>query len=227
MREATAGAIVRTGGSGPPWIVVDHAVESVVAAHWPGRLWQVEILKAGRERPRAEASYTRALSVRVIGEAPVSLLFGPHGDLVCRVIEKASVVTLEEVSRLPAARHPLARRAYSCAWSRWLGRGDAESGEEHADTLAAPSDGTNSRSPIGSGFTVLYAVLTNRARELAGDAAFVLDDEGDPVFAPDWQAAADAFLHAAMAFGAPDLASSDAHVLIAAWETLNRHTPEA
>jgi hypothetical protein len=219
MRAAKAGVTVRNANSGPPWIVVDFSVDSVIAARWPGRLWRVEILQVARQQAGAEPNYARAVSVRVIEQLPVSSLFGPQGERVCQVIHRASLVTLEEVMGLGAAIHPLARQAYSRAWSRWLGRTEPESSEEHADTLAAVSEGSSGRSPIGSGFTVLYSVLTERARVLAGDSAFVVDEEGDPIFAPAWSAAAEAFLHAAMAFGASHIEDADARALTAAWAT--------
>ena len=198
-------------------MVVDHSIESVVVAKWPGRLWRVAVLEAAVEQALPGANYTRAVSVKVIEEHPVSTLFGSNGELVCRVIEAAGAVVLEDVTLLAEAVHPEARRVYSRIWSRWLGRPAADGDESHADALAAPGN-AGGRSPIGSGFTVLHSVLTGRARTLVGDAAFVMDDGGDPVFAPIWASAADAFLHAAMAFGAPELISlSDREVLTAAW----------
>lgn len=208
MKRAAAGVTIKNPGSGPPWIVVDHSIESVVAAKWPGKLWRVEVLRKAPEQPFAEANYTRAVSVRVIEQLPVSTLFGPHGDLVWRVIEKAGSLGLDDVHRLGKA-DPAARDAYSRAWGRWLG-----SGRDHADTLAVVASGTAGRSPIGSGLTVLYAVFSERARKLAGQSAFVSDDDGNLSLAPVWAEAAEAFLHAAMGYGAPKiLAPGDAEVL--------------
>lgn len=222
MQAATAGATIANADGGPPWIVVDHSLDSVIVARWPGRLWRVEILRAATEQPVASANYTRAVSVRVIEEHPVATLFGPHGQSVVDVIEKAMTVSIEDVASLREATHPDARRAYSRAWSRWLGQPDSGSdpNEDHADTLAV-SGGQKERSPIGPGFTVLHSVLAGRARSLAGDAAFVVDEEGDQSFAPAWAAATEAFLHAAMAYGAPEVASpADADALTTAWVRL-------
>jgi hypothetical protein len=214
MQGATAGATVENTDGGPPWIVVDHAIESVVIARWPGRLWEVEVARAAATQASAHARYTRAVAVRVLREHPVENLFGAHGRDVCAVIETARRVTLEDVARLADAVHPRARAAYGAAWRRWLGSGGPG---DHEDTLAA-GDG---RSAIGSGFTVLYGVLSERAHELTGDAAFVVDDEGNRSLTPVWAAATDAFLHAAMAFGTPELTpAADAELLKAAWSTL-------
>jgi hypothetical protein len=211
MKRAAAGATIGNPDSRPPWIVVDRSLESVVVAKWPGKLWRVEVLRRAPEQPLAGAHYTRAVSVRVIEELPVSTLFGPHGDLVCRVIEKAGALSLDDLHRLGKA-DPAARQAYSRAWGRWLGSGD-----DHADTLAVVASGTAGRSPIGSGFTVLHAVFSERARKLAGQSAFVSDDEGNVSLAPVWAEAAEAFLHAAMGYGAPEILSpGDAEVLTVA-----------
>ncbi len=215
MRAARVGATIRNAHAGPPWMVVNHSIESVVVARWPGRLWKVEVLEAAAEQPQAYANYTRAVAVRVIEEVPVASLFGANGHGVCQVIERAGAVTIEDVALLAEAVHADARGAFSRVWSRWLGRPAAEG--DYADTLAAPGS-AGGESPIGAGFKVLHAVLTRRARELVGDAAFAMDDEGNPVFTPLWAGAADAFLHAAMALGAPELVSTgDREVLSAAW----------
>jgi len=186
MAAAAAGAKVRNPDGGPPWIVVDHGLESIVVSKWPGKLWKVEILKAAKEQPNESANYTRAVAVRVIEELPPAVLFGPHGDAVLEVIERARSATLRH------ALHPEAREIYSRAWNRWLGT----SHQDHRDTLAV----SPGRSPIGAGFTVIYSVLSSRA-------TFVVDDDGDATLTPEWAAVADAFLHAAMAVGAPELLS--------------------
>src|SRR6188474_3531211 len=66
MRSAETGATIRNVVSGPPWIVVDHAIESIIADGWPGRLWKVSILEAAGEQPMRTAPYTRAVAVRVL-----------------------------------------------------------------------------------------------------------------------------------------------------------------
>lgn len=51
-----------------------------------------------------------------------------------------------------------------------------------------------------------------------GEAAFTTDDEGEVSLTPLWSDACDAFLHAAMAYGAPELLSpAETAILVAAW----------
>jgi hypothetical protein len=227
MRSAEVGATIRNVDSDPPWIVVDHAIESIIAEGWPGRLWKVSILEAAGEQPIRPARYTRAVAVRVLEELPTSILFGAHGEEVCRVIERAARVSVEDVRLLAEAARPAAREAYSQAWNRWLGEVEPDSpnrGQDHSDTLAVILVPGGARFPIGVGLTVLYSVLSDRARSLVGDVAFVVDEEGDQSFAPEWAAVSDAFLQAAMALGAPQLMSTEEReLLLSAWKSVQEN----
>ena len=220
MKNAAVGAIVRTIDRRPPWIVVDDSIDSIVVAKWPGRVWRVEILDKASEQPLPHAHYTRAHAVRVLEEVPAPILFGAHGDAVCEVIERARRITLEDVVQIGAVVPPDAPETYSSAWKRWIEEtlpGSPHRGLDHFHTLAIPSD-YRTRSPIGHGFTVLYSALSDRARELVGEAAFLVDEEGDVSFTPEWAVVCEAFLHAAMAFRAPELMPvADRDLLIAAF----------
>jgi hypothetical protein len=208
MCFAAAGKSIRNAADGAPWIVVDQAIESIVVAKWPGRLWRVAVLKAGAEQPAAYAKYTRAVGVEVIAEEPVSRLFGAHGEAVCPILERARTITLDDVALLRDAVREDAREAYSRAWNRWLG-----DSHDHTVTLAAG----DSRSPIGAGFTVLHNLVVERARTLTNGAAVTTNDDDEVVLAPEWSATSDALLHAAMAHGAPELLSpADTELLTAA-----------
>ena len=166
-------------------------------------------LQAAAEQPTSYAKYMRAVAVRVIAEEPMWRLFGEHGEAVCRILERARTITIDDVALLEHAVRDEVREAYSRAWNRWLG-----DSHDHTATLAAG----DLRSPIGAGFTVLHNLIVERARTLTGGAALTTDDDGDPVLRPDWSAASDAFLHVAMACGAPQLVTpEDAELLTAPW----------
>src|SRR5688572_21913449 len=84
---AARGMVVRKPDRLPPWIVVDHAIQSALVARWPGRLWRVAVLDAeGVEQASAHANYTRALAVKVIEEIPAARLFGEQGEAVVAVL---------------------------------------------------------------------------------------------------------------------------------------------
>ncbi len=68
----------------------------------------------------------------------------------------------------------------------------------------------------------MHNLIVERARTLTNGAAVTIDDEDEVVLTSEWSAAGDAFLHAAMALGAPELMSpADADLLIAAWKRLS------
>lgn len=242
MKTAKVGARVTIEGRRPPWIVVDHSLETVIVpSQWPGRLWHVEVVDpvtdadvdaAGGGRLRPDAGYTRAISVDVLDGIPVSRLFGEQGEAVCAVISRASALELEQVSLLGAARHPDADAAYSRAWDTWLEQRNPQSvhlGQNHSGILGIPVG--RSYGPIGHGLSVLYAEVRTRARLLVGPSAFVtVEEDGEEAEAlePAWALAADALLDAAMAFGAPGLVpAEDRRVLTAAWTRVFGAEPDS
>jgi hypothetical protein len=67
----------------------------------------------------------------------------------------------------------------------------------------------------------LHELIFRRARTLTNGAAVTANDDDELVLAPEWHAVDEAFLHAATAYGAPELMpSSDAELLTAAWTQL-------
>lgn len=220
--DATVGSTLRLSPRVAPWIVVDHAIESMVVAQWPGRLFRAEVVDAdGIEQPDAGARYTRAAAVTVAEELPAWHVFGEHGRAVAAVIAAASRVEIEDVETLARSRDPDAGRAYARSWKRWLmalGVNVASVGDDLDGTLAIPVLGR--RSPINNGFSVLSRAFEDRAENLVGAAAFVTSDDGERWLERTWSAAACALLEAAMSFGAPAAAGDDASTLAAAWQAV-------
>jgi hypothetical protein len=219
---ATGGIVVRKPDRLPPWIVVDHGIESAVVARWPGRLWRVTVLDAdGVEQPSAHANYTRALAVKVVEEVPVARLFGDHGEAVVAVLSFATHLDVTMAKRLAELRHPDADQAYSRAWHRWLDRAGGVSDYSESDfggTLAAGQG--PSRSPLNCGLSLVYRAVWECAEAAVGAGAFVKDDEGERALDTVWNAAASALLDAAMALGAPSTVSEDAVILTVAWKAV-------
>lgn len=223
------GTTIRTP-SAPPFLVVDHVLEGVVVARWPGRFFRVRTLPAADAAERATlaagaaglgpgARYVRALGAEVIEELPASRLFGEHGAAVAAVLAAADRLTLGMAADLTEADPHEAGAAYGRAWQRWHGSGaGAETGE--------PTLVFRNGSPIGYGFLVVHHLVRRSALREAGDAALteVPGDPDDPeagesVLAEPWAGAASALGHAAMALGAPGLVD-DAAVLTAAWRAV-------
>jgi hypothetical protein len=219
---ATPGMVVRKPDRSPPWIVVDHAIESAVIARWPGRLWRVVVLDAdGIEQASAYANYTRALAVTIVEEVPTSRLFGEHGEAVVAVLSFAIRLDAATAERLAELRHPDANQAYSRAFRRWLDRvgyGSVHGASDFSGTLEVGQ--APSRSPLNCGLSLVYRTVWDRAKVVVGPGAFVKDDEGERALGRIWGAAASALLDAAMALGAPLVVSEDAAVLTAAWKAM-------
>ncbi|MFC5753442.1 hypothetical protein [Actinomadura rugatobispora] len=237
MAGAEAGRRVANPDPEPPYIVATRSLGGLTVWNWPGRLFRVEVVPPEDERWREridranaelvpEAGYTRAMSVDVVAELPVSALFGPHGERVAEVIEATRGLTQERAERLASARHPGAGEAYSAAWDRWLAAQPNPGpylGTPHEGVTAIPGAraiGT-AASPVGSGFTAVYrmAWLAARSRGRPGIAVVVEDGETEEYFEPPWRRAFLAAVEAAMAFGAPHLVEGgEAGVLTAAWD---------
>ncbi|MFC3502756.1 hypothetical protein ACFOOK_17485 [Micromonospora krabiensis] len=239
MAGAGVGERVRIPSWAPPWIVVDHRLDRVLAGRWPGRLFRVRSVPPESDEERdalaraarnlgADAGYTRVSAVDVLEELRPGLLFGPHGDAVVDVLEHARLLTEPAARALAAARPPGADDAYDRAWRRWL---DAQAGgaayqdDDHRGVLAIPGVGPG-RSPIGSGLVAVWTCVVDSARRRVGPAAFTVqtdDGEEDEVLLDPWRTAGGALLDAALALGAPDLVdAADAAVLTAAWRAVDR-----
>jgi hypothetical protein len=228
MKDARPGA--RVGRRGPPWIVVQDAPENVIITAWPGKLWRVRILQRASKQPASYAGYRRADFVTVIEEVPCGLMFGGHGEAVAKVIDAAAALTLATAQRLAEAQPDDAGAAYSRSWKRWLSKRDAtdeglprvvtacyhaDHAEDHARTLAIGRH----QSPIFGGLMTVYNTVSKRAKMVAGDVAWRA--EGDEVVLnPPWDGASEALLHAALAFGAPEICEGDQTTLLTAWSTV-------
>lgn len=205
LSRGQTGAIVRLRERRPPWIVVDHSIDSIIVARWPGKLWSVTVVDTeGIEQVSNDARYTRAMAVEICGEIPATRLFGEHGRGVASVIAQASRLDPVLVGELAQSRHPDAGQAYTRAWKRWLAAigSPSDFGDSNlTGTLGIGAAGK--RSPINCGFTVLHHAVWKRAESLVGSSAFLVDDEGERFLEPTWASASCALLEAAMAFGAP------------------------
>jgi hypothetical protein len=226
-----AGAIVQNETRKPPWIIVDHTIESITIAHYPGTLWSVEVIDPATEEDfkavgtsglLPTATYTRSIAVKVHQALPLSLLFGPQGEAICKILE--TIDRLTEVQAEAFARHlnATATTVYSEAWTRWLKHEDARSvylNQSHPNTLGVP--GHRHHSPIGKGFYVIHQQVWNQAKKLTQGAALIVDEDGDMTLNPVWSAANTACLQVAMSYGAKDwLSEVERSILCAAWDAV-------
>lgn len=222
LRDADVGSTVRNPSAGPPWIVVNHALAAVSVARWPGRLFRVEILERAREQPRSYANYTRAVAVKVAAELPTLLLLGAHGEHIAEILGRIDTLTLDEAFALAAATEPSSSEIYATAWGKWLAEVDKHSvhlDADHRDTLQIRVGHTVS--PVGYALSLVSSKMQNRAQRVSGPAALCVDAGGEAELLAPWQGATSALLHAAMAYGAPGLLSSQqTAALKSSWRTV-------
>lgn len=226
LKSAVAGKCLRLPSRKPPWIVVDHHVETVIVARWPGRLWTAEAtdpvsdadLPSASHRLVSNVWYTRAVAVTLIEELPTARLFGAHGENVCAVIEEAGRLNPDRALQFQRALDPDSGGAYSRAWTKWLPTIDSRIQACADDCSSVLGVGAMRGSPINGGFALIDSEVRKRARTVAGEAAFIVDEDGEESIASPWSEASSALLHAAMCFGAPEFIShTDRGILARAW----------
>lgn len=217
MANAQVGETIRVEGAGPPWIVVDEAPTTAVIARWPGKLLKVGIIEgaAAKSQPLAYARYTRALSVRVLGEENPATLFGEHGDEVLAVLSKAMELDHGVAKSLSVVRHPDAPAAYDRTFRQWA---DASKLVVRNDGKLDGTLGIGSRgSPIYGGLILLSAIVFDRAKAIDGDSATTIDGEEEYLNEP-WSGADAVLRDAALALGAPEFTSEeDRGILLSGW----------
>ena len=214
----------------PPWIVVNLEMNDCLVS-WPGRLLEVEALAPETEQEaELEAAanaehhgrYDRVTRVRILREVGTGGLFGPSGDAVVEVINRAAGLTPEGAQALANHLSPDADAAYSRVWRRW--DEETASGDPNVPVDTNRSAG----SPINWGLSVISDLVT-RAAASNGAARYITegDPDDDPPHEDDvwlvcdapWDKACDALLGAALALGAPELSGSDADVLLVPWRS--------
>ncbi|MEM8636945.1 MAG: hypothetical protein AAGF33_18415 [Pseudomonadota bacterium] len=220
--EAKDGIQISKSDEDPPWIVVYDQLSDVLPAEWPGRLWEVRVVR--RLEPQGHiGSYTRALSIQIIREDAPNRLFGQNGGAVEGVIAAAQKLSVKHCKLLSLKRSPSAGEIYSEGWKRWLKQTDPDSGSNDDDFEGVLGiSGQGLRSPIGAGLTLINRYVNETARKKAGDSAFE-DDEGELWLNEPWSSAESALLEAALAFGASNLFNEgEADLLLGPWNELIR-----
>lgn len=215
LATAQVGAEVST--SGPPWVVIHRTPADVIVSRWPGRLLRVSGLAAVDVRVEAAVQdansgfgagvpHTRVARARVLEELPPGRLFGPRGDRVVPVLDRAAALSTAEASRLAAALPGEADATYDAVLQRW----DGESG-----------------SPVGYALSVCHQEVHSRAL-LHGAARPDLDEDGADTgwfrYDEPWDGAEIALRCAVLGLGAIDVEPAERAVLTRAWDALTSHS---
>ena len=224
---ATPGEVIRNATREPPWIIVEHTTDDILITSWPGMLWAAEVIDA-LEPQGHTGNYTRAVAVRLVRRLPLHELFGPHGEGVAWVADRAAALTRQDAGTLADNRAPEAGRLYSRAWLNWDGLPEDKRVYEDWEGVIGAGGGPPV-SPVRRGLSAVFNTTVARAIELDGEAATIVEEGPEPD--PDihlvepWATASLALIEAAMALGAPDLlAKDDRAVLTRPWAALTGPT---
>lgn len=231
------------------WTCVDHHLHRVILTQWPGHLYKVAVIDfvSNDVEPKLSKnpSYTRALSYAVIEVMKPYQLFGAYGHQVCEILEWIATASYDDMARLGDLIHPRASAIYSNAWHVWLKDIDLKAWNDwhqHIDlktvdfdicsenVIAWPTQSENPDSPINNGFYLISSLISEKAKNLDGENAWITmekedeDDEDEQCLAPLWSKANFALLHAAMGFGAKQyLKEEELECLTYAWSEINKN----
>lgn len=175
-----SGEVVRHPKAGDP---VDHDAStylsvSVSAADCTGFRWPCRLFRVEPDDPRESGDYPSkrtCKSLRVVEELPAWQAFGPNGEQVVGIIEKASRLTTDQARRLAAAwavARAAAYAAYDDRVAQWNARTDRE---KQYPTLARDAAwAADARRPAAIAAALETPITRRRALQLgaaAGGAA--------------------------------------------------------
>ena len=145
--------------------------EVLIGGSWPCRLFRVEPVGLGVKRTDDMYPHKRGCrALKVVEELPAHMAFGPNGEQVAAIIERARRLTPDEVKRLDAAWGAALDAARAAAWGAAL---DAALGAARAAALDAALDAAR-----GAAWAALvqdlisqehYDTLMGPWREVAGE----------------------------------------------------------
>ena len=104
------------GFPGPGWLHLATVPTACVGMSWPCRLFEVEPV-GDVHHDEDHPHKVGCREVRVRRELPAHEAFGPQGESVVALIERARRLTLREVVRLDAARDAARDAAWAAAWA--------------------------------------------------------------------------------------------------------------
>ena len=151
------------GFPGPGWLHLATVPTACVGMSWPCRLFEVEPV-GDVHHDEDHPHKVGCREVRVRRELPAHEAFGPQGESVVALIERARRLTLREVVRLAAARDAVRDAVWAAAWdaARDAARGAAWDAARDAawDAARAAARGA------------AWAAAWDAARAAAWDAAW-------------------------------------------------------
>lgn len=211
------GQIISTAKREPPYIIVNHSLETTIVANWPGRLFLAQALDQ-LEPQNHRGNYTRCFSVKIVWEMTTDRLFREHGEKIEDILQYASTLDESQARHLADFRAETAEAITSKGWHRWKAKNGIEDKTPERDMggVIMIGGGANT-SPIGHGLALAYRKVRDSATREMGDAAFDENEEERWLISP-WSDAGGALMEAAWALGAPDLFSpEEIEILLQSW----------
>ena len=199
----------------PPYIVVDHSLNTKIITQWPGKLYYVEVINQRKEKDINKGLvknvwYTRTLGVKILEEVPLEAMFGENGKSIKNLIDLTRNIETEQVEMLSKYDVRSNRSVVDKAWKKWIRLTDKDYSflpEDYSNTLNMSPKNQVHGSPIGEGLSIIASQFDIRARELVGDAAFGVDEDGEIFLQPTWSTAVEALLQAGISYESDGLIS--------------------
>jgi len=213
FRDAKAGDLITKQDRNPPFIVVNHTLDKIIITRWPGKLYKVEVLNPSKEKDINKGLvknvwYTRTLGIKILEEVLVEKIFGVNAQQISQVINLARNITEEQVNALSEYDTVYGRTLFAKTWDHWLSSIDksyVHTAEDHSNTLKFFSGDQSYGSPIRDGLSIISSQFHIRVREIAGESAFFVDEEGEISLQPKWARACEQLLHASMSYESDNL----------------------
>ena len=197
----------------PPFIVVDHSLDTKIITQWPGKLFKVEVINPSREKRINEglvkdACYTRTFGVKILEEVEIKELFGDNGEKIEIIINLTRNITEDNVLELSKFDKGMNSELFTKAWQNWIKIYDSNHpfvNDDHFDTIKLAPKNQRYSSPIKEGLSIISSQFDIRARELVGDSAFGVNNDGEIYLQPIWAKALEKILHAGMSYASDNI----------------------
>ncbi len=197
----------------PPFIVVDHSLDTKIITQWPGKLFKVEVINPSRGKRInkglvKDVWYTRTFGVKILEEIEIKELFGDNGRKVEQIINLTRNITEDKVLELSKFEKGMNSELFTKAWRNWIMIYDANHpfvNDDHLDTIKLAPKNHRYSSPIKEGLSIISSQFDIRARELVGDSAFGVDEDGEIYLKPIWAKAVEKILHAGMSYASDNI----------------------
>lgn len=165
-------------GDAATYLSVSTSPSDCTGFRWPCRLFAVEPVDPWTPHATDLPNKRACLSLRVVEELPAWQVFGPNGERVVAVIDRASRLTPAEVDRLVAAWNAARDAARAAAWdaARAASRAAAWNAAGAAARAASGAAGrAASRAAAGAAaWAVSWAALAETVRDLITPEQFEL-----------------------------------------------------